>query len=228
MSYKTVSLSPLTLLIAAAACVSLSMPLLAEEPDEEEESSQRSESRSGSSTDLGSYRVGRPGSSRLGSSDSRDMEIERPGFDRESMRMDRSDFALEPEFGSGGVELGVDIRPSRDERGDRQVLEQDRQVSEDELESGDLDDRELRPLRVEAPRYPSNAHRNGIEGFVIVRFVVNENGETENVRVMESSPGEVFDRAARRAVERWRFEPRVVDGRPVGTEIQQTIDFTID
>ena len=66
------------------------------------------------------------------------------------------------------------------------------------------------------PDYPPRASQQGLEGWVIVEFDVTAAGTVENVRVIESSHG-VFERAAIRAAERFRYRARVVDGVPQPT-----------
>lgn len=58
-----------------------------------------------------------------------------------------------------------------------------------------------------APQYPATAERAGIEGSVTVEFALTPDGHTRDIRVVESSPPEVFDEAAISAVRSWRFEP---------------------
>jgi protein TonB len=70
-------------------------------------------------------------------------------------------------------------------------------------------------IRVQ-PTYPTRAMQLGLEGFVIVRFDVGTNGQTENPVVVESSHS-VFAKAALRATTRLRYKPRVVDGIAVAT-----------
>lgn len=62
--------------------------------------------------------------------------------------------------------------------------------------------------------YPHRALSRGIEGFVDVAFDVTETGATTNVRVISAQPENVFDRAAVRAVQNWKFAPVIVDGTP--------------
>lgn len=62
--------------------------------------------------------------------------------------------------------------------------------------------------------YPQRALSRGIEGYVDVAFDVTETGATTNVRVLSSNPENVFDRAAVRAVQAWKFSPVMVDGAP--------------
>lgn len=61
-------------------------------------------------------------------------------------------------------------------------------------------------LRIE-PAYPQLARQRRIEGWVELDFVVGVDGQASDIRVVESSPNAVFDTAATRALQRWRFEP---------------------
>lgn len=78
------------------------------------------------------------------------------------------------------------------------------------------------------PEWPRRALTEGIEGWVRVSFTIRSDGTVTNARVVESHPGQLFDQAAVRAVERWRFRPRVVDGRPVERQATQVLDFDLD
>lgn len=83
-------------------------------------------------------------------------------------------------------------------------------------------------VRIE-PKYPMSAQRNGTEGWVKLSFTINELGEVENVQVLESKPKRVFDKAARRALKRWKYKPKIVDGKPVKQEGQTVqLDFTME
>ena len=63
--------------------------------------------------------------------------------------------------------------------------------------------------------YPHDAKTQGIEGYVVLEFVVTRTGSTADAVVVESSPPDVFDNAALNAVQRFKYKPRVVDGKPV-------------
>ncbi|MDQ2069467.1 energy transducer TonB [Natronospira bacteriovora] len=82
-------------------------------------------------------------------------------------------------------------------------------------------------VRVE-PQWPREALVQGIEGWVRIEFTIREDGSVANPRVIESEPRRVFDRAALRAIQRWRFRPRIVDGRPVERQATQTIEFNLE
>ncbi len=76
--------------------------------------------------------------------------------------------------------------------------------------------------------YPSQARDAGVEGYVVVRYDVDEEGRVINTRVVEAEPPGVFDDAALAAVSRWRFEPpRDEDAEPV-TGLTSRLDFTLE
>jgi len=69
-------------------------------------------------------------------------------------------------------------------------------------------------VRVE-PVYPQSALDRGIEGWVEVEFTVTEVGGVSEPTILRSHPNGIFNRVALRAIERWKYEPKVVDGQPV-------------
>jgi protein TonB len=76
------------------------------------------------------------------------------------------------------------------------------------------DQSEIPIVRVE-PVYPQRALERGIEGWVEVEFTVTEVGSISEPTILRSHPSGIFNRAALRAIERWKYEPKVVDGQPV-------------
>ena len=95
-------------------------------------------------------------------------------------------------------------------------------------QSAPSNDAEVIPLNEVLPVYPDSARRRGIEGYVKLAFTITADGKVENVRVMESSPKNVFDREARRAAVRWRFAPRNEGGRAVAREAVKTLQFRLE
>ena len=61
------------------------------------------------------------------------------------------------------------------------------------------------------PHYPDVARRLRMSGSVLIDMIVNERGEPEGIRVLESA-GAVLDETVVEAVSSWRFEPAVRDG----------------
>ncbi len=78
-----------------------------------------------------------------------------------------------------------------------------------------------------APRYPRNALRRNVSGWVDVSFTVTRAGSVADVEVMDSTPGTVFDNAAVDAVSKWRFEPVVENGRPMPKRVAVRMSFTL-
>ncbi len=81
-------------------------------------------------------------------------------------------------------------------------------------------DGEYLPIVKVAPQYPRRAAQRGLEGFVTVEFTVTTSGGTRDVRVIEAitkdgEPTTIFNSAAVRAAEKFKYRPRVVDGSPV-------------
>ena len=74
--------------------------------------------------------------------------------------------------------------------------------------------------------YPESARRAGVEGQVVVRFVVGETGEIRDVRVA-SSPDPRLSQAALQAVHAARFRPATRDGRPVAVEFAVPVTFRV-
>jgi len=90
-------------------------------------------------------------------------------------------------------------------------------------------DGEYLPIVKVAPLYPESAAERGIEGYVLLEFTVTETGATADPVVIESHPSGVFDDAAKKAVLKFKYKPRVENGRPVRVEhVQHVITFKLD
>jgi protein TonB len=88
--------------------------------------------------------------------------------------------------------------------------------------------KEFQPLHVTDPVYPPQALRNGVEGWVEVEFTITEQGLVRDVEVLGAEPRGVFESAAITAVGKWRFEPRIANGRPVAQRSVVTLRFNVD
>jgi TonB family protein len=83
-------------------------------------------------------------------------------------------------------------------------------------------------VRAITPLYPPNAYKAGQEGSVTVGFDIDEDGKPTGVKVLQSSPSDVFDVWAVAAVRESRYAPTVVDGRRQAvTGLTKTINFKL-
>jgi hypothetical protein len=72
-----------------------------------------------------------------------------------------------------------------------------------------------RPVSQPAPPQPSNRIGLPVQGWAIVRYSVNADGATENVRVTAAVPPSIDTTATIEAVESWTFSPAMRDGEAV-------------
>ena len=77
------------------------------------------------------------------------------------------------------------------------------------------------------PQYPRQALVDGTEGYVKFEVLIGTDGSVLDVKVTEAEPGRLFVRNALRAVRRWIFKPRVVDGVPVERWAKTSIVFEL-
>lgn len=79
------------------------------------------------------------------------------------------------------------------------------------------------------PKYPVAAARDGIEGWVQLRFSVDATGAVSDIEVIAAKPQRVFEQEAIRALKRWKYQPSTLDGaaaRRTGLQVQ--LDFSLD
>ncbi|MFQ5416795.1 MAG: energy transducer TonB [Myxococcota bacterium] len=96
------------------------------------------------------------------------------------------------------------------------------------LGTGGGSDRDIVPLVRVDPDYPPRAKQQGIEGYVDLEFTISPVGTVQDAIVIGSQPPNVFDRAALRAVRKWRYNPKVVNGLAVvRANVQVRLRFTV-
>ena len=84
------------------------------------------------------------------------------------------------------------------------------------------------PIVRVAPVYPARALSRGIEGYVDMSFTVTTTGTVKDP-IVEFSTSSLFERAATRAVLKFKYKPRVVDGVPVEVSgVKTRISFQIE
>ena len=84
------------------------------------------------------------------------------------------------------------------------------------------------PIVRVAPVYPARALSRGVEGYVDMSFTVTTTGTVRDPIVIFSTSS-LFERAATRAVLKFKYKPRVVDGVPVDVPgVKTRISFQIE
>ena len=64
-----------------------------------------------------------------------------------------------------------------------------------------------RLISTKPPKYPAEAARKGIEGYVKLEYDISENGNPVNISVTESYPSTIFEQAAIYSLKGWQYEP---------------------
>jgi len=83
-------------------------------------------------------------------------------------------------------------------------------------------------VRIE-PRYPRKAALAGVEGWVKLSFTINEYGGVADVNVIEAYPKDIFNKAAMRALVKWKYKPKIVNGIALKqTNLTVQIDFKMN
>lgn len=140
---------------------------------------------------------------------------------------------VEPEPPPPMAELNSDIGsvdipvPGLDDRA-LDAMSGDRSADGDLVMTDETVDEPPRPTRQAAMEYPAAAKRNGVTGYVLLSLLIDDRGNVERVRVLESEPAEVFDQVASAAVQDWQFDPAVYQGKPVRVWARQRIRFDLD
>jgi protein TonB len=88
-------------------------------------------------------------------------------------------------------------------------------AANDVVMTADAVDVEPRPVAQSPPAYPQRAIAKNIEGYVVLRLLINRSGGVDQVKVMDSSPAGVFEECAVAAARGWRFEPARYQGEAV-------------
>ena len=85
------------------------------------------------------------------------------------------------------------------------------------------------PLYRVEPRYPVRAKKQGAEGYVLISFTINPQGRPIDIKIIEAKPRRLFEKEAIRALRKWKYQPKVVDGKAID-QVGQTVrlEFNLD
>lgn len=85
-----------------------------------------------------------------------------------------------------------------------------------------------KPIKRSPIVYPELARKQGVSGFVSMNVLIDELGNVEDVKIVESKPEEVFDLQADSTIRRWKFEPATYNGKKVKVWAMQKIVFKLN
>lgn len=84
------------------------------------------------------------------------------------------------------------------------------------------------PIVRTLPKYPAQALRRSVEGWVKIEFIITTDGNVSNPRVIAAQPSDEFNDAALAAIRQWKFKGKVVNGQPATQRTIQTLRFKLD
>lgn len=75
----------------------------------------------------------------------------------------------------------------------------------------------------------SSTTNPAIEGWVRLTFDIDTQGIPQNIVIVESQPKNVFDKEAIRALKKWSYKPKIVDGQPVvQKDMEVLLEFRLE
>jgi protein TonB len=77
------------------------------------------------------------------------------------------------------------------------------------------------------PDYPESARREGREGRVVLRVLIDNQGKAKSVELNTSSGSQALDHAATEAIRQWRFHPAYAGDTPVDSWVNVPVDFRL-
>ena len=77
------------------------------------------------------------------------------------------------------------------------------------------------------PPYPIVARKKGLQGKLVLKVSINNDGSVKNVVVGKSSGHKILDRVSKETVEKWVFIPAKKMGKPVEAIIKVPIRFVL-
>ena len=96
-------------------------------------------------------------------------------------------------------------------------------LSDEPVETSEAD-----AIKKVRPIYPKRYQRRSIEGTVLIKLLVNEQGIVTQVDVVESSGFRQMDQAAVNAAKQWVFKPKQKGGRTVKSWLKLPVKFQVN
>lgn len=84
----------------------------------------------------------------------------------------------------------------------------------------------VEPVKIVKAIYPKKAEQEEIQGQVVIRAFLNENGDVGKMEVVDSTDA-VFNQSAFDAVKQWKFKPYFDHGKAVPVAVKLPVDFAL-
>lgn len=123
----------------------------------------------------------------------------------------------------GGVAMNIPEFTTEDIAGDSAKLLED--IAQDVIMNENSVDVKPRVQSRPPLKYPAQAAKDGIKGYVVINILIAKDGSVEIAKILESEPAGIFDTAALNAVHSWRFSPAIYKAKPVKIWAKQKIRF---
>lgn len=81
----------------------------------------------------------------------------------------------------------------------------------------------LEILKSKKAAYPLDAERQGIQGEVVLKVLISEDGDVESAEVLSGDP--ILAKSALDAVKKWKFKPFIRNGKAVKVSTKLPFDF---
>jgi periplasmic protein TonB len=118
-------------------------------------------------------------------------------------------------------DLGVD---GGGNGGDAAVV-QSQDLQAEVFEEGETDERPI-PMEMTPVAYPLEARERGIEGTLVVFFIIGHDGKVKSIDV-QKSPSPIITREAKRTIQSWKFKPGKKKGIPVNVRAKKEVTFEL-
>ncbi len=125
-------------------------------------------------------------------------------------------------FASSGLDLGIDIL-GLSSGNSRLLSQQGKSVMTE-----DIVDRLPEVQYREPIPDPDSAKENNITGHVTLNILINEEGEVDQVKLLDSMPEGIFDHVAMSSVRTWSFSPAEYKGQFVSVWVKQKLQFKVN
>ncbi len=146
-----------------------------------------------------------------------------------SLTLSGDDVAVMPDS-VASAEVVVYFRLSEDDEANFAVFIDDQKILFKTYQSipGGDNESEVTPIVRINPKYPMAALDRGVSGWVELEFTITAKGTVKDIEITRASHKRLFGRAAKRAIARWKFRPRMIDGVAVERRATQVIEFHLE